>query len=74
MNGITLHSMMKTIMTMNKDIIPINNIKKIEINNNTITITYDDSTKRIINKDNNIIIFEKDYINTNDSPIIDHCI
>ncbi len=59
---------------MNKDIIPINNIKKIEINNNSIIILYDDNTKRTIKKDNNVIIFEKDYINTNNSPIIDHCI
>ena len=59
---------------MNKDIIPINNIKKIEINSHSIIIIYDDNTKRTIKKDKNIIIFEKDYINTNNSPIIDHCI
>jgi len=63
-----------TITTMNKDIIPIDNIKTLEINNNTVIITYDDNTKRIINKDNNILIFKKNYINPNNSPIIDHCI
>jgi len=54
--------------------IPLNNIKKIEIDKETILITYEDGTKRIVNKDMDPILFEKDYINTNDAPIVDHCI
>jgi hypothetical protein len=54
--------------------IPINDIIRIEITKESITITYKDKTKRVIKNNNDIIIFEKDYINTNNAPIIDHCI
>ena len=64
---------MNTIVKENMTI-PLNNIKKIEIDKETILITYEDGTKRIVNKDMDPILFEKDYINTNDAPIVDHCI
>jgi|Laugrespbdmm15sn_2_1035079.scaffolds.fasta_scaffold298556_2 hypothetical protein len=58
----------------NNYIVPINNIKRLEVYNHSIVITYDDNTKRTLKKDNNTIIFEKDYINPNNSPIVDHCL
>lgn len=74
MNGIILHSMMITIMTMNNINIPLNDIIRIELVKQSIIITYNDKTKRIIKNNNDVIVFEKDYINNNNSPIIDHCI
>ncbi len=72
-------------------IYPLNNIKQLEINQNNVTVTYDDGTKMLINipnyhttkrdrlgnldiKHHNQLIFQKDYKNQNNQPIIDHCI
>jgi hypothetical protein len=54
--------------------IPMNNVKKIEVNCSYIKITYDDDTKRTIIISNDTIIFNRNYINKNNAPIIDHCI
>jgi hypothetical protein len=50
---------------------PLNKIKKIEKVGQVITVTYDDNTKFQLVED---VTFEKDLINENDQPLIDHCI
>ena len=49
----------------------LNKIIKIEKAGIVITITYEDGTKFQLNDD---VIFEKDLINDNDQPLVDHCI
>lgn len=53
-------------------VIPLKNIKEIEIRNGKITIIYLDNSKMIIPADD--VKFDIDYKNSNDSPEIDHCI
>ena len=50
---------------------PLNKIKKIEKVGMIITVTYDDDTKFQLEDD---VVFEKDLINENDQPLVDHCI
>lgn len=50
---------------------PLNKIKKIEKIGTVITVTYDDDTKFQLEDD---VVFEKDLINENDQPLVDHCI
>jgi hypothetical protein len=50
---------------------PLNKIKKIEKKGMIIVVTYDDDTKFYLEDD---AIFEKDLVNENDQPLIDHCI
>lgn len=50
---------------------PLNKIKKIEKVGMIITVTYDDDTKFQLEDD---VVFEKDLINNNDQPLVDHCI
>ena len=50
---------------------PLNKIKKIEKAGRVITVTYDDNTKFQLEDD---VVFEKDLINNNDQPLVDHCI
>lgn len=52
---------------------PLKNIKEIKIIEKEIKVTYDDNTTMSINIEGEIK-FIKDYINTNDSPITDHCL
>jgi len=49
----------------------MNKIIKIEKIGEVITVIYEDGTQ-FISKDD--VIFEKNLINENDQPIIDHCI
>jgi hypothetical protein len=71
---------------------PLNNIKKLEITNKSVIITYNDGTQLTINmpdwhqttrnlttgevvsQHNNSLIFELDYKNPNQEPLVDHCI
>lgn len=50
---------------------PLNKIKKIEKVGSVLIVTYDDDTKFQLDDD---VVFEKDLINNNDQPIVDHCI
>lgn len=50
---------------------PLNKVKKIEKLGAVVIVTYDDDTKFQLEDD---VIFEKDYINENDQPLVDHCI
>jgi hypothetical protein len=55
-------------------IIPMNSIVKIKVSYDNIEVTYDDGTKRTMIVGSDTIIFERDYVNKNNTPIIDHCI
>jgi len=52
---------------------PLKNIKEIKIIEKEVKVTYDDNTTMSINIEGEIK-FIKDYINTNDSHITDHCL
>lgn len=49
----------------------LNKITKIEKIGEVVTVFYEDGTKFVSTGD---MTFEKDLINKNDQPIIDHCI
>lgn len=51
--------------------IKLDNIIKIVLKNGVTSVTYSDGTSHIINED---VTFIKDLRNTNDAPIVDHCI
>lgn len=51
--------------------LPLNKIKKIEKIGKTLIVIYDDGVKLQLEDD---VVFEKDLVNENDQPIIDHCI
>ena len=55
-------------------IIPMNSILKIKISCDNIEVTYDDGTKRTIIIGRGTTVFERDYVNKDNTPIIDHCI
>ena len=54
-----------------QDVENLYKIKKIEKIGTVVTVTYDDDTKFQLDED---VVFEKDLINENDQPLVDHCI
>lgn len=53
-------------------IIPLQNIKEIEVKDNKLFIIYQDGSKMTMPADN--VKFDINYKNNNNSPEIDHCI